>query len=414
MPDDLRRPPPGRGLELLRRPRSRACRPSSSRDAVQRLHRRMREVGKLELGLEHLGGARERARRHRRPCARDRAGLLGELAVLGHRARRCRASRPAHSSQSTSARRGPSSPPRCPSATTATPRGVCDDVDHALALPSPRRRRTTSTLPPNAAGGRPPRSACPAAGRRSVNCCRPVDLARHVEPRAACRCRCRQVLRVLELDLARHGELRPPCRRARRRSPSCREACAQHALVDRDLAGGHVPGLAPRRRPASRARWRRPCGSCSHELAIAVEPPVPCICRPRRDCRRASALPAAPSTRICDQSASSSSATSVGEAGIAPWPISMCADEHGHGVVGRDPHEGIRVVASAPAGRRGAAAARAATCEADREPGAGGGRRRSGTRRLAPERPTLQSIDAASHGQASSSRAASWMAARMR
>src|SRR5258706_1244185 len=63
--------------------------------------------------------------------------------------------------------------------------------------------------------------------------------------------------------------------------------------------------------------------SCSHELASAVLPPVPCA-GPHRRLLYFAASAGAPSTRTCDQSASSSSATSVGRPVYVPWPISRC------------------------------------------------------------------------------------------
>src|SRR5258706_5825463 len=63
--------------------------------------------------------------------------------------------------------------------------------------------------------------------------------------------------------------------------------------------------------------------SCSHELASAVLPPVPCA-GPHSRLLYFAASAGAPSTRTCDQSASSSSATSVGRPVYVPWPISRC------------------------------------------------------------------------------------------
>src|SRR5260221_659482 len=63
--------------------------------------------------------------------------------------------------------------------------------------------------------------------------------------------------------------------------------------------------------------------SCSHELASAVLPPVPCA-GPHSRLLYFAASAGAPSTRIWLQSASSSSATSVGRPVYVPWPISRC------------------------------------------------------------------------------------------
>src|SRR5258706_11589486 len=63
--------------------------------------------------------------------------------------------------------------------------------------------------------------------------------------------------------------------------------------------------------------------NCSQELASAVLPPVPCA-GPHRRLLYFAASAGAPSTRTCDQSASSSSATSVGQPGYVAWAISRC------------------------------------------------------------------------------------------
>ena len=62
---------------------------------------------------------------------------------------------------------------------------------------------------------------------------------------------------------------------------------------------------------------------CSHELAMAVLPPVSCM-GPNARLLYRSASAGAASTRICDQSASSSSARMVASPVWLPWPISMC------------------------------------------------------------------------------------------
>ena len=113
-----------------------ACQPD---DAVQRLHRRMREIRELVARLELLRGACQRLLRHRRPCARTRPACSASAAysaMMCADAARLGAVRPIRPS----ARRGPSSPPR--------------------SLRRPRRRRAGS-------GRRRPRPAPPCAGAAS-------------------------------------------------------------------------------------------------------------------------------------------------------------------------------------------------------------------------------------------------------
>jgi hypothetical protein len=61
---------------------------------------------------------------------------------------------------------------------------------------------------------------------------------------------------------------------------------------------------------------------CRYELAMADEPPVPCM--PKARLAYSFTLAPAYSVRTSDQSASSSSATSVASPVVLPWPISWC------------------------------------------------------------------------------------------
>ena len=124
---------------------------------------RVREVGELELGLDHLGRARAcAAGRRRRWRATGHPRCVGELAVLGHQLVGCRGSRPSLSSQSTLSasrpcmaaqivrRRRP--PRRAASATTSTTPLTCSRpagverthlaAEHAAAAP-----RTAVSMP---------------------------------------------------------------------------------------------------------------------------------------------------------------------------------------------------------------------------------------------------------------------------
>ena len=138
---------------------------SKPRDRIERLHRGMGEVGKLELGLDHLGGARERAFGVA-ILARDRGIALRELLVFGHQlggaAGLGGALVPFDGQKVPPLERGPGVLGH-----DRDPARRLDHVDHALDLPWSPRRRTISPCHRTAAGARAPRSACPAAGRRS-------------------------------------------------------------------------------------------------------------------------------------------------------------------------------------------------------------------------------------------------------
>ena len=116
---------PDRRSGTGRRPRSRTGRRSSSDDAVQRLHRRVGEIGELVGRLDQSSPHRPSALAAspslpRRPCRAVGASAWYSAIELGGATgfrRRLRPTRP-------SARRGPSSRPRSSAATTATPDGT--------------------------------------------------------------------------------------------------------------------------------------------------------------------------------------------------------------------------------------------------------------------------------------------------
>ena len=83
-------------------------------------------------------------------------------------------------------------------------------------------------------------------------------------------------------------------------------------------------------------------------------------------------LPAAPSTRICDQSASSSSATRVAMPGIDALAAVHVRREHGHGAVRSDPQIGVDGIDRVR--RERARGGSHGHVKADGQAGAGGGR----------------------------------------
>ena len=105
---------------------------------------------------------------------------------------------------------------------------------------------------------------------------------------------------------------------------------------------------APRPRPAS------PRGGAGLAHAVPFGRGA-ASCRPSSGCRRPCGCrrdpPGADSTRTFDQSASSSSATSIGERRVDALPHLGLAHDHGHDVVGADAHEGVRTKTASRRGR---------------------------------------------------------------
>ncbi len=118
-----------------------------------------------------------------------------------------------------------------------------------------------------------------------------------------------EVLRVLQLHVSRHGLLR-----------RVGGELAESRLLGlprkrfRGQPGSPTPAAAisrPPRRPAWRVPWRPPCEAARRNWRSRSCRPCPAS-RPRDRLLYRFASAGAPSARICDQSASSSSATSVG------------------------------------------------------------------------------------------------------
>ncbi len=208
-------------------------------DRVERLHRGMREVGKLELGLDDLGGAGERAL-DVAVLARDRGIALRQPLVLGHQlggaAGLGGALIPLDGQQVAPLERRPGVLGH-----DRDPARRLDHVDHALDLPG---RRGVERRRPGAEQGRPrehrgqharqpdvDRKLLPARGLGDR--IQPVQLVvADVDPGGG----------VLELDLLRRRHLgRPVGERAEARGLA--RGVAEHAFGDPDLARGHRPGL---------------------------------------------------------------------------------------------------------------------------------------------------------------------------
>ena len=95
------------------------------------------------------------------------------------------------------------------------------------------------------------------------------------------------------------------------------------ALGDGDLRRPARPSAPPRPAPASCARPHRPCASAPTSRRASCCRRSPCRAR-MRGCCRGAGLYGEKVKRICDQSASSSSAASVARPVVMPCPISKC------------------------------------------------------------------------------------------
>ena len=311
-PRDLRATPPGRRSGTACRSRPRSAVGVDFDDAVQRLHRRVREVRELVLGLEHLRGARERRRRRRRLRAATRpasppAPGTPRAARRSERARgRVRPSRPR-------ARRVPASPPRSRSATTATPLGIWTTSTHAghrLRLRRVERlhRRAEARRVRDDRG----QHARAASRRCRTPRCRSI-FARAVE-RGASLADELEVLRVLELR-------RPPAPAAS--PPPVGE------LAERRLAAARVRDDAVLDAALGRRARSTRAAAAATSIARAAAPALRICSNEFADRRRAAGHLRGPRTRLLrrpasagaprrgpsSSRASSSSATSIGEAG---------------------------------------------------------------------------------------------------
>jgi hypothetical protein len=171
-------PDPRSGTD--RRPRSRSCwRELDHR--IERLHRRMREIGKFIAGRQLVGGTLDRLRGIA-VLARRRRGLLGQLPILGHQAAELRFSAWL-SSHSTHQRiapllGGPEVPwrsPRC--------RRHLHHLDHAGYRCAAARGRRCAPSRRTAAGASAAPPACRAGHHIERELRVPSHLRGHIDPR---------------------------------------------------------------------------------------------------------------------------------------------------------------------------------------------------------------------------------------
>ena len=306
--------------------------------AVERLHRRVREIRKDELGLDHALGAGQRGLRiamgadHGRRDGAASARYSATSCSLPRRSapdfipgdsqRLARLCVPARSRW----RR-----PRRPSNLLHV-----DDAGHGAG------RLVVERCDPGAEARRPchrRRSASPARGYRS----------RTARCRSSCS-RCRGAHRPVAADqterrwiLERHDQPERagalPLPRTRRSVPAGprRGAARRCSTVISDRR--HAPGLRcglHQHGARCRARLAHLLVGIGHRGRAAG----PLRRRTRSSCKARHSHGAC-SARTCDQSASISSATSVAETGERALAELDVLDEHRHGVVGADAHERV-------------------------------------------------------------------------